>query len=62
MLQFLSIRGFISVGTSSDKQLEGKAKPNIANPKTNIGDKAKNLYEAQTITNENMPMQMSRIG
>ena len=69
MLQFLIIRGlrlhqcalWSSVGTFCNKLLEGKVKPSIANPKANIGDIANNGDEAQTITNENMPMQGSRI-
>jgi hypothetical protein len=38
-------------------KLERKAKSIIANPYSNIGEKAKNGPEAQTITNESMTMQ-----
>ena len=43
---------YSSVGTFIEKRLERKAKPIIANPKANIGYKAKNVDLAQTITNE----------
>ena len=39
---------YSSVGTFIHKQLERKDKPNIANPKANTGDKAKNGDEPKT--------------